>query len=111
MPIDFLKKAEVYRKEVTNLENDLIKNKKSRYNKKKLVNICEVCNNSVATETHHIKYQETANTDGFIGTSHKNVKHNLVAICKNCHSKEHSGEIKIIGYKQTTKGIILDCNL
>jgi len=111
MPIDFLKKAEVYRKEVTNLENDLIKNKKSRYNKKKLVNICEVCKNSVATETHHIKYQETANTDGFIGTSHKNVKHNLVAICKNCHSKEHSGEIKIIGYKQTTNGIVLDCNL
>jgi DNA mismatch repair protein MutS len=111
MPMDFLKKAELYRKEVTNIDNDLIKNKKSRYNKKKLVNICEVCNHSTATETHHIKYQESANTDGFIGTSHKNVKHNLVAICKNCHMKEHNGEIKIIGYKQTTNGIVLDCNL
>lgn len=108
MPIDFLKKAEIYRKEVTDLDNDLVKNKKSRYNKKKLVNICEVCKQSNATETHHIKYQETANDDGFIGSSHKNAKHNLVAICKNCHHKEHSGEIKIIGYKQTTNGIILD---
>lgn len=111
MPIDFLKKAEMYRKEVTELENDLIKNKKSRYNKKKLVNICEVCKQSTASETHHIKYQETADIDGFIGSSHKNARHNLVAICKDCHHKEHNGIIKIIGYKKTTNGIILDCDM
>lgn len=108
MPLDFLKKAENYRKEVTNLDNDLIKNKTSRYNTKKLVNICEICKKSKASETHHINYQEKADENGFIGSYHKNSKHNLVSICKNCHYQEHNGIIKIKGYKQTSNGITLD---
>ena len=108
MPFDFLKKAEMFRKEVTDLDKDLIKNKKSRYNKKKLINMCEVCKKSIAIETHHIKYQETADDNGFIGTSHKNSQHNLVSICKECHYQEHKGIIKINGYKQTSNGITLD---
>ena len=107
MPLDFLKKAEIFRKEFTKLDKDLIKTKKSNYNKKKFVDTCEICN-EIAVETHHIKYQETADDNGFIGSSHKNSKHNLASLCKECHYKEHKGIIKINGYKQTSNGIILD---
>jgi hypothetical protein len=37
MPLDFLKKAEIFRKEFAKLDKDLIKTKKSNYNKKKFV--------------------------------------------------------------------------
>ena len=110
MPLDFLKKAEIFRKEFTNLDKDLIKTKKSNYNKKKSVDKCEICD-EVAVETHHIKYQETADDNGFIGSSHKNSKHNLASLCKECHNKEHRGTIKIYGYKQTSNGIILDYDI
>ena len=110
MPLDFLKKAEVFRKEFTNLDKDLIKTKKSHFNKKKSVDKCEICD-EVAVETHHIKYQETADDNGFIGSSHKNSKHNLASLCKECHNKEHRGIIKINGYKQTSKGITLDYDI
>jgi DNA mismatch repair protein MutS len=110
MPLDFLKKAEIFRKEFTNLDKDLIKTKKSNYNKKKSVDKCEICD-EVAVETHHIKYQETADDNGFIGSSHKNSKHNLASLCKECHNKEHNGIIKINGYKQTSNGIILDYDI
>jgi len=110
MPLDFLKKAEIFRKEFTNIDKDLIKTKKSNYNKKKSVDKCEICD-EVAVETHHIKYQETADDNGFIGSSHKNSKHNLASLCKECHNKEHKGIIKINGYKQTSNGIILDYDI
>ena len=107
MPLDFLKKAEMFRKEFTNIDKDLIKNKKSNYNRKKKIDKCEICQ-GIAVETHHIKYQEDADENGFIGSSHKNATHNLASLCKECHSKEHKGIIKINGYKQSSNGIILD---
>jgi DNA mismatch repair protein MutS len=110
MPLDFLKKAEMFRKEFTKIDKDLIKNKKSNYNKKKKVDKCEICQ-SIAVETHHIKYQEEADENGFIGSSHKNAAHNLASLCKECHSKEHKGIIKINGYKQSSNGIILDYDI
>jgi DNA mismatch repair protein MutS len=110
MPMDFLKKAEMFRKEFTKIDKDLIKNKKSNYNKKKKVDKCEICH-GIAVETHHIKYQEDADENGFIGSSHKNATHNLASLCKECHIKEHKGIIKINGYKQSSKGIILDYDI
>jgi DNA mismatch repair ATPase MutS len=107
MPLDFLKKAEMFRKEFTKIDKDLIKNKKSNYNSKKRIDKCEICQ-GIAVETHHIKYQEDADENGFIGSSHKNATHNLASLCKECHNKEHKGIIKINGYKQSSNGIILD---
>ena len=110
MPLDFLKKAEMFRKEFTKIDKELIKNKKSNYNSKKKVDICEICQ-GIAVETHHIKYQEEADDNGFIGSYHKNAIHNLASLCKECHNKEHKGIIKINGYKKTSKGIILDYDI
>lgn len=109
MPLDFMKNAEKIRKEVEGINKDIIKNKKSRYNQSVIVDKCKICDN-VAEETHHIVYQEKANEDGYLTSFHKNSKHNLVPLCKECHKKEHSGELKIKGYVNTSSGVILEYN-
>lgn len=86
--------------------------KKSRYNAKKRVTKCEICNfkpkkNEIPLDTHHINFQCTADSSGFINEYHKNVKGNLVVLCKQCHQSVHSGIIHIDGYKNTTKGVQL----
>ena len=107
MPLDFMKNAEKIRKEVEGINKDIVKNRKSRYNSNVIVDKCKICDN-VAEETHHIVYQEKANDEGYLSNYHKNSKHNLVALCKECHRKEHSGELKIKGYIATSNGVILD---
>lgn len=62
----------------------------TRYNATKLVGKCEMCGETMGTETHHLAEQQTANKDGFIDSFHKNHKANLVSICEKCHDKEHS---------------------
>lgn len=107
MPLDFMKNAEKIRKEVEGINKDIVKNRKSRYNSNVIVDKCKICDNT-AEETHHIVYQEKANDEGYLSNYHKNSKHNLVALCKECHRKEHSGELKIKGYIATSDGVVLD---
>ena len=38
---------------------------------------------------------------------HKNVKHNLVPLCKACHLKVTNHEMIVTGWKDTSKGLIL----
>jgi hypothetical protein len=48
-----------------------------------------------------------------IDNHHKNVKHNLVPLCKGCHLKVTVGERIVSGWKETNQGKILiweDCN-
>ena len=111
MPIDFMKNAELNRKEVEGINSNIINKKSSRYNSKIVIDMCNICNKNKADETHHIIYQHTADKDGFINNAfHKNAKHNLVAICKECHHKEHSGKIKIECWVSSSKGRKLICN-
>ena len=111
MPSDFMKNAEKNRKEVEGINCNIINKKNSRYNSKITIDMCNICNKNKAEETHHIMYQHTADKDGFINnTFHKNAKHNLVAICKECHNKEHSGQIKIECWMSSSKGRKLICN-
>jgi DNA mismatch repair protein MutS len=110
MPFDFMKNAERIRKEVDGINKDIVKNKKSRYNSNVIVDKCKICDKD-AEETHHISYQENANDDGYITSFHKNAKHNLVPLCKDCHRKEHSGDLKIKGYIATSAGVILDYSI
>ena len=65
--------------------------------------VCAICDN-VAEETHHIKYQKDADSNGFIGHVHKNNKSNLVPLCKECHKKETYGKINIVGWVDATDG-------
>jgi DNA mismatch repair protein MutS len=112
----FLESAFGIRNDLLNVKGiSLAKKKRSRYNAKKTVDACEVCDYSprkatdIPLDTHHIKFQCTADADGFVGSGiHKHAKHNLVCLCKPCHIAVHSGELVINGYIQTTAGVRLD---
>jgi DNA mismatch repair protein MutS len=111
MPRDFMKNAELNRKEIIGINGNIINKKSSRYNSKIIIDMCNICNKNKAEETHHIIYQQTADKDGFINDAfHKNAKHNLVAICSECHNKEHSGKIKIECWVSSSKGRKLICD-
>jgi len=83
--------------------------RKSRYNTKKILDRCEVCEKP-ATDTHHIRFQSEANDDNFIDHIPKNHIANLVALCKNCHTELHHGKLEIRGYQETSEGVKLDYN-
>lgn len=106
MPKDFMKNAEVIRKEVQGLDTMIMSKKKSRYNSKVIMDKCVLCGDK-AVDTHHIKYQAFADAAGFLENHHKNAQHNLVPLCKDCHMQEHNGKLNIEGYMQTSEGIML----
>ena len=58
-------------------------------------------------ETHHIKDQQFADKNNMIDGHHKNVKHNLVPLCKVCHQRVTNGEVVMDGWKKTNQGKIL----
>tara|TARA_B100000963_G_C22575297_1_gene648111 strand:- start:237 stop:1502 length:1266 start_codon:yes stop_codon:yes gene_type:complete len=104
MDSDFLELANRIRKrEAGENETLLGEENKSHYNSKIYIDTCAICDNK-AEETHHIKYQKDADTNGFIGHIHKNNKSNLVPLCKECHKKETYGKINIIGWIDTSDG-------
>ena len=62
----------------------------SKYNSKKIRGICEVCNETIATEIHHLIPQKDADETGHIGFVHKNHKANLASVCEKCHLEFHN---------------------
>lgn len=97
-----------------NRNQELLKTKKSRYNKQKIVDKCEICSYSpckktdIPLDTHHIDFQCTADSNNFINHYHKNSEFNLVVLCKECHTKVHKNLIIIDGYNQKLTGIKLN---
>jgi hypothetical protein len=108
MPLNFMTNAEKIRKEIMGINSKLVETKTSNYNSSIFMDICQICNKNKSEDTHHINYQTFSNENGFFENFHKNKKHNLVNICRECHDKEHNGTIHIEGFKQTNEGIILD---
>lgn len=60
-----------------------IVNKKLLKDKK---GICEICGARGQTEKHHIKTKGSGGND---------TEDNLIEVCRKCHTKIHTGEIKI----------------
>jgi 5-methylcytosine-specific restriction endonuclease McrA len=60
-----------------------IKNKKLLKDKK---GICQICGKKGATEKHHIKSKGSGGDD---------IEENLIEVCRICHTKIHTGEIKL----------------
>jgi DNA mismatch repair protein MutS len=104
MPLDFMKNAEIVKKEIMGLNTTIINTKTSNYNSSIYMDICEVCRKNKANETHHINYQMNADANGRFDNFNKNIQHNLITICDECHKNEHNGNISIIGYKMTNQG-------
>ena len=99
LPQHFLDNALHIQKKIENI--GIVKT--SPYNSNVIVNKCGVCGES-ATETHHIKEQCSADSNDMIDHHHKNIKHNLVPLCKKCHDATTYGNLIISGYIQTTSG-------
>jgi len=86
-------------------DNDSIVTKKqSQYNPDIFMNHCQICSHKGELETHHIKDQQYADTNNMIDHHHKNVQHNLVPLCKECHLKVTHNKLIVTGWKQTSSG-------
>lgn len=107
---EFMDLALQVREEITN-KNKMIMGKQSKYNKEKYLHNCEICKENLAVDTHHIKFQCTADKNtGKIDYWDKDSRFNLVSLCKECHQSVHSSppRLKINGFITTNKGIQLD---
>lgn len=96
LPTEFLDKAFEIRNKYFPEKAGTLDQKTSHYNAKKVRSLCELCKNALSTEIHHLEMQKDADEDGFIkGTAiHKNHKANLLALCEECHLKQHNAEKK-----------------
>jgi len=86
--------------------NEILPTKNSLYNKDLFMKQCEICGSQERLETHHIREQNEADQSGYIldGNFHKNDKHNLSVLCKECHKRITFGKIKMTQRVMTTKG-------
>lgn len=64
--------------------------KKKRIENKKLLKdkkgVCQICGKKGATEKHHKQSRGSGGND---------TEENLIEVCRICHTKIHTGEIKI----------------
>ena len=88
---DFIESAYEIRNKYHNVQHG--EYKKSHFNAKKIVSMCEHCGNKIATEVHHLQHQQNANEKGIIKKNnmifHKNKKANLTSLCGECHDNFH----------------------
>lgn len=114
LPVNFLDLANQIRKQLMGLDHELVSRKSSNYNTNLYLSQCAIPNcRNPATMTHHIKFQMTSDSSGFIQHIQKNHKSNLLPICNQCHQKIHNtqpGETCYIinGYQMTSNGPQLD---
>ena len=106
LPYNFLDRAHELRMKYSSQPVvQVLKTKASRYNKKKLRDMCEICNTEMSTEVHHLQHQKNADTGGIIGGEfHKNHPGNLINVCEECHDilhKHPKGHVR----KLTSEGI------
>lgn len=75
-------------KDLSNSFNPVPKNK--RIENKKLLKdkkgVCQICGKKGSTEKHHKKSKGSGGND---------TEENLIEVCRICHTKIHTGEIKI----------------
>lgn len=97
----------------TDNNTQILNTKKSNYNSKLYVDECQICaykpqkHTDVPLETHHINMQCNA-SNNYHGIYHKNELHNLVILCKSCHTFVHEDKINICGYKCIDSGMKLE---
>lgn len=104
MDQEFLDSAHAIRNKYFPEARGILSNNPTTYNARKVRGTCEVCQQTISSETHHLSPQEEASPDnGYIGTFHKNHTANLAAVCEACHLKLHKNNVKIVK-KKTTNG-------
>ena len=86
----FTKRCYNFRKQINGQNELFLNSKKSRYNSKVYIDVCQMCGSNKNLHTHHINEQHTANEKGMIKHFHKNIKFNLMIVCESCHNKIHN---------------------
>ena len=85
----FIKNAFKYRNLIEGGNTQILNFKKSRYNTKVFVDKCTSCGNIKNLHTHHIYEQKLSDDNDIIKHFPKNIKHNLLILCEQCHMKIH----------------------
>jgi DNA mismatch repair protein MutS len=110
LPEEILIVAERIRKELMDECEKLASTNRSHFNQRKFVSeFCEICCVRRSEHIHHIYEQNTADDNGIIDNEfHKNVEHNLVSLCRQCHDDIHIRKTLIVeGYVKTSDGVKL----
>lgn len=103
MDSDFLEEAYAFRNKYFDDQKGELGFKPAVYNRKKIRGYCELCEEKLAEEIHHLSPQKLADKDGFIGGFNKNHTANLAGLCEKCHNKIHM-EDKTLEKRKTTRG-------
>ena len=93
LPLDFMENAYTIRAKYNKESGSMLSLKKSHFNAKKIMGICEICETNIGTEVHHLQHQSDADDNGFIDNNgykiHKNNPANLMTLCEKCHNSFH----------------------
>jgi DNA mismatch repair protein MutS len=116
---EFITNADKIKDELLNIYSELVVDKKSRYNSKKYIDMCEVCGQGLKKdhsnlESHHINFQKDFNENGIHNTKKylkMNALYNLLTVCQNCHDDIHNGKIKVNAINMTSEGIKPDIQI
>lgn len=112
LPQDFLEMAYNIRMKYKPEAKSVLDRKQSHFNAKHIKGQCEKCGNNMATEVHHLQYQQDADGRGLIEnqkdglTFHKNHPANLISLCNACHDEIHNTGTRLKKVK-TSKGTIV----
>ena len=112
LPQDFLELAYNIRMKYKPESQSVLDQKKSHFNAKHIKGQCEKCGKHMASEVHHLQYQQDADGRGLIEnqkdglTFHKNHPANLISLCNSCHDEIHNTGTRLKKVK-TSKGTIV----
>lgn len=113
LPEDFLEEAYRIRTKYYPTARGELARPTTTYNSAKIRGVCEMCKTEIGDEIHHLEPQKAADSQGFIGTFHKNHPANLMSLCEKCHSVCHTPPLDSITQKttivrkKTTKGYVV----
>ena len=91
-PDDFLKDAYEILSYLEGSTGNIVESKTSKHNSKVYMTDCAICqktNMQTELNTHHIIEQHKADIRGFIKHFHKDIKDNLITLCRECHQELH----------------------
>uniref|UniRef100_A0A6C0I686 DNA mismatch repair proteins mutS family domain-containing protein n=1 Tax=viral metagenome TaxID=1070528 RepID=A0A6C0I686_9ZZZZ len=112
LPQDFLEMAYNIRMKYKPEAKSVLDRKQSHFNAKHIKGQCEKCGKHMATEVHHLQYQQDADGRGLIEnakdglTFHKNHPANLISLCNTCHDEIHTTGTRLKKVK-TSKGTVV----
>jgi DNA mismatch repair protein MutS len=111
----FINRAFQVRKELLNIDVDLISGKKSNYSTQLYMDCCNICKSTDNLDTHHIIEQNNFKTGDFMyedgNLIDKNNIDNLVILCKKHHDMVHHDKLMIRGWIRSSNGRRLDYDL